>query len=100
MQWSILGEGEKPNHKKDEKTHDGCFIGIEWPSALILDTGNKIRRISKNKIRTHEAMYCKTPIRSMKQLRELLSQTDTDTANHDEETPSMVQSIQSPRQAK
>ena len=34
----------------------------------------------------------------MKQLRELLSQTDT--ANHDEETPSMVQSIQSPRQAK
>jgi hypothetical protein len=34
----------------------------------------------------------------MKQLRELPSQTDT--ANHDEETPSMVQSIQSPRQAK
>jgi hypothetical protein len=31
VQWSSLGEGEKPNHKMDEKTHDGCFISIEWP---------------------------------------------------------------------
>jgi len=38
VQWSSHGEGEKPDHKMNEKTHDGCFIGIEYPSALILDT--------------------------------------------------------------
>ena len=81
-QWSSLGEGEKPEHKMDEKTHDGCFVGLEYPSALILDTSNKIRRISKTTIRTQESIYCKTPIKSMEQLRKLLSESGT--VNHDD----------------
>ena len=43
-------------------------------------------------------MYCKTAISSTSQLRKLFKQAGT--VNHNEETPSMVQSIQSLRQAK
>ena len=99
-QWSELAEGQKPENKQDERTRDGCFVGVEYPSALILECGsNVIRRISLRKIRVHETAYCKEPVRSKAHLKELM------TKMFDEEMQEFhalkpVQSIQSLRQAK
>jgi len=31
VQWSELAEGQKPDTKIDERTLDGCFVGVEYP---------------------------------------------------------------------
>merc|ERR1711865_192084 len=76
VQWSELGEGEKPKHKTDERTKDGAWVGLSKPSTLILEAdGKRIRKIASARVRAHEGIYCKEPLKSVGHLREMLRQS-------------------------
>ena len=100
-QYMYFGEGEKPPHKMDERTRDGCFVGLEFPSALVLDSNNKIRRISIKKLRCHEKAYCLEPCSSIAELKATISKSFGDNPpDFEVDIPVTLQSIQSLRQAK
>ena len=100
VQYQYYGEKEKPRHKMDERSRDGCFVGLEFPSALILDETNIIRRVSTKRIRCHEEAYCEDKLPSIGELRKRLDAQMPYAEKEHQEMPEVLPTIQSLRHAK
>jgi hypothetical protein len=65
---------DKPLTKMTERTLDGYFLGVDFPSVIVQRASDgKLMRISPKKVRCHESAYCHERYVGVEHLKHLVS---------------------------
>ena len=63
--------------KMGEKTADGYYVGVDWPSVLVGDRDcRKVIRRSVTKVRVHQGAYCEKAVIDARALKDLIEVVD------------------------
>ena len=72
-------KSENRKDKIDERTIDGFYVGVDWPSVLVDDRRTrKILHRSVTKVRVYQGAYCDKGVTDIKALRDLIEIVDYD----------------------
>jgi hypothetical protein len=95
-----------PDHKRAELTHDGWFVGVQWPMVLVMRKyDRKVVSVSRKKVRAHEGLYVLPPHEArigIDRMASIEEEAEYDEAADEaiEELPRAVRSVKSLREHK
>jgi hypothetical protein len=84
----------KPDGKVGERTLDGFYVGVDWPSVLVDDRETrKVIRRSMTKLRVYQGAYCDKAVTDVRALKRLIELVDCESNLESLEVPKSLPSI-------